>query len=243
MRPDVAARQGRVAACEASSACLLNSGGLDFEFRREPMNPLDARRHAIDLLARRERRHSLPQPFYVDAAFHELDIANVWERCWLFAGPSCSIPLPGQWFTLDVGRSSIVVIRGQDGQVRAFYNTCRHRGSKLCTGERGRAANLVCPYHQWTYNLEGRLLFAREMDADFDASRYPLKTVHCRTVGGYVFICLADQAPDFEAFARTVEPYMAPHGLEKAQVAHMSSIVERGNWKLVMENNRECYHC
>lgn len=207
------------------------------------MNHLDARRQALDLLARRERSHSLPRPFYVDQAFHDLDIVNVWERCWLFAGPSAAIPAPGQWFTLDVGPSSIVVIRGQDRQVRAFYNTCRHRGSKICLGEQGKVANLVCPYHQWTYNLEGRLLFARNMDEDFDPSKYPLKSVHCRTVGGYVFICLADVPPDFDAFASTVEPYMAPHDLEHAKVACSTSIVERGNWKLVMENNRECYHC
>jgi phenylpropionate dioxygenase-like ring-hydroxylating dioxygenase large terminal subunit len=129
-----------------------------------------------------------------------------------------------------------VVVRGNDGQVRALYNTCRHRGSKVCVGEQGKAAKLVCPYHQWTYDLDGKLLFARDMGSDFDASRFPLKAAHCRSVGGFVFVCLADEAPDFDAFVRAVEPYMAPHALNNAKVAHVSSIVERANWKLVLEN-------
>jgi glycine betaine catabolism A len=204
---------------------------------------MDARRHLAELLATREPTYTLPQPFYGDAAFHQLDLELIWHRTWLFAGPECSIPASGNWFTLDVGSTSLIVVRGNDGALRAFYNTCRHRGSKLCTAEHGKSPNLVCPYHQWTYNLQGRLLFARDMGSDFDASRFPLKAAHCRTVGGYVFVCLAETPPDFDEFARAAEPYMAPHALKDAKVAHMSSAIERGNWKLVMENNRECYHC
>ena len=134
-------------------------------------------------------------------------------------------------------------MRGAKGEVRAFYNTCRHRGSKVCVGEQGKAAKLECPYHQWTYDLDGRLLFARDMGPSFDASQFPLKQAHCRTVGGYIYVCLADEAPDFEAFANMVEPYMVPHALSNAKVAFTSTLIEQANWKLVIENNRECYHC
>ena len=204
---------------------------------------LDSRTQLSRLLASRQRNFSLPQPFYGDTDFHQLDLELIWNRSWLFAGPECAIPGAGNWFTMEVGTTSLALVRGADGAVRAFYNTCRHRGSKVCVGEHGKAAKLVCPYHQWTYDLDGRLLFARDMGPDFDASRFPLKQAHCRTVGGYVYVCLADEAPDFDAFARMVEPYMLPHSLQNAKVAHTSSLVEQANWKLVIENNRECYHC
>jgi len=189
---------------------------------------LDTRTQLSGLLASCQRNFSLPQPFYGDADFHQFDMDLIWGRNWLFAGPECAIPAAGNWFTMEVGVTSLVMVRGADGAVRAFYNTCRHRGSKVCLGEHGKAAKLVCPYHQWTYDLDGRLLFARDMGPDFDASQYPLKQAHCRTVGGYVYVCLADEAPDFDAFARMVEPYMLPHDLKNAKVAHSSTLV--GLW-------------
>jgi Rieske 2Fe-2S family protein len=101
----------------------------------------------------------------------------------------------------------------------------------------------VCPYHNWSYELDGRLLFARDMGPNFDRAKHGLKSVHCESGGGYIWICLAAQAPDFAAFRKTVAPYLAPHDLSMAKVAAESTIVENGNWKLVWENNRECYHC
>ena len=204
---------------------------------------MDARNQLSQLIATRDRCYSLPQPFYGDAAFHQLDIELIWNRSWIFAAPECVIPAAGNWFTLDVGKSSIVIVRGSAGEVRAFYNTCRHRGSKLCLGEQGKVARLVCPYHQWTYGLDGQLLFARDMGPNFDPKQFPLKQAHCRAVGGFIYICLADTAPDFEPFAQTVEPYMRPHGLHNAKVAFTQTLIEKANWKLVLENNRECYHC
>ena len=196
-----------------------------------------------ELLATRRPDYSLPQPFYGDADFYQLDLEQIWYRNWLFAGPECAAPASGNWFTMEVGPTSLVMVRGADGVLRAFYNSCRHRGSKVCIGEEGKAAKLVCPYHQWTYELDGRLLFAREMGPDFKTADFSLKQAHCRTVGGYVYVCLADEAPDFDAFARMVEPYMLPHDLKNAKVACSSTLVEMANWKLVIENNRECYHC
>lgn len=207
------------------------------------MNPQTPQSRMAHLLATRKTNYSLPQPFYCDADFHDLDLEQIWYRNWLFAGPECAIPASGNWFTMDVGSNSMVLVRGSDGTVRAFYNTCRHRGSKVCIGEEGKAAKLVCPYHQWTYELDGRLLFARDMGPDFKAADFSLKQAHCRTVGGYIYICLADEAPDFEAFRSMVEPYMLPHGLKDAKVATSVTLVEKANWKLVIENNRECYHC
>lgn len=204
---------------------------------------MDTRAQMLDLLATRQRTYSLPQPFYNDPAFFRLDMQYLFATQWLFAGLSCEIPKPGNFVTLSVGDDPIVIVRGRDQQIRAFYNSCRHRGSKICLKDKGNTAKLVCPYHQWTYELDGRLLFAGNMDAGFEPGRFPLKPVHCETVAGYIFICLAATAPAFDDFRQAVEPYMRPHDLDNAKVAFETSIVEKGNWKLVMENNRECYHC
>jgi Rieske 2Fe-2S family protein len=102
----------------------------------------------------------------------------------------------------------------------------------------------VCPYHQWTYRTDGDLIFAEAQPPTFKKQDFGLKPVHVRTVAGLVFVCLAQEPPtDFDEVARVVEPYLSPYGLANAKVAHQVDLVEEGNWKLVMENNRECQHC
>ena len=197
----------------------------------------------LSRLATRKPAHALERPFYTDPDIFKLDLDLLWYRDWLFAIPACEIPKAGNYVTWTVGAYTVVIVRGRDGQIRAFHNTCRHRGSILCRERKGTVAKLVCPYHQWTYETDGRLLWARDMGADFDPSKYSLKTVHCRENAGLVYICLAAQAPAFDAFAERVRPYLGVHDLSDAKVAHESSIIENGNWKLVWENNRECYHC
>jgi len=194
-------------------------------------------------LMRRKPGHSLPRALYTDADMFRVDMETIWYRDWLLVGAECELPRPGATMTLDVGEYSVIVVRGGDGAVRAFHNVCRHRGSRLCKAGKGMSPKLVCPYHQWTYELDGRLLWARDMGAEFDAGAHGLKPVHCRVAGGVVFICLAEVPPAIDAMAEAAETYARPHGLADLKLAHETTIVEDGNWKLVMENNRECYHC
>ncbi|GLT08340.1 aromatic ring-hydroxylating dioxygenase subunit alpha [Sulfitobacter sp. G21635-S1] len=196
-----------------------------------------------DLLARRRAGHALEQPFYTDPDVFRADMETIFYRDWLFAVPACELTKAGSYVTHQVGSYGVVIVRGSDGVIRAFHNSCRHRGSVICNKAKGVSPNLVCPYHQWTYSLDGKLLWAREMGPDFDPSQHGLKPVHCRDLQGLIYICLADEAPDFEAFAALAQPYLAVHDLSDAKVAHETSIIEDGNWKLVWENNRECYHC
>ncbi|KEP70553.1 Rieske (2Fe-2S) protein [Thioclava dalianensis] len=198
---------------------------------------------ALSLIMRRKPAHSLDQAFYCDPDIFQTDLEMIWYRSWLFAIPSCEIPKAGDYVTHELGTYAVVIVRGNDGQIRAFHNSCRHRGSVLCRSRKGRNPKLVCPYHQWTYELDGQLLWARDMGPDFDPKQHGLKPVHCRNVSGMVYICLADTAPDIEPFAAEAARYLAPHDLENSKVAYESSIIEQGNWKLVWENNRECYHC
>ena len=197
----------------------------------------------LSLLMARQPGYSLAQPFYTDADLFEVDERNIFYRDWLMAAASAEMPKTGSYLTLQIGAYSVIVVRGADRQIRAFHNSCRHRGSRICSAAQGNAPKLVCPYHQWTYELDGRLLYAREMGSDFSLEAHGLKPVHCREAAGMVFLCLAEIAPDFETLRRQAEAYVGPHALADCKVAHQSSIVEKGNWKLVMENNRECYHC
>lgn len=197
----------------------------------------------LALLKNRRDGFSLPRPFYTDPDFFKVDMEAIHYRDWMFAGHDCEIPNPGDFFTMQLGEYPLVVIRGRDGEIRALHNSCRHRGSRVCTTDHGSAKRLVCPYHQWIYDIDGSLLRARHMDEQFDKSGFGMKQAHCESFGGYVFVCVALHAPDFASFRNQVAPYFAPHGLADVKVAHQNTIVENGNWKLVWENNRECYHC
>jgi Rieske 2Fe-2S family protein len=204
---------------------------------------MDVRNEMLGLLTGRDPNFSLEQKFYTDPDFYKLDLENIFYRDWLFVGHDCELPKTGSYMTVQVGAYPVVIVRDAQGGIRAFHNSCRHRGSRICSAEKGTAAKLVCPYHQWTYELDGRLLFARQVGPDFKPAEYGLKQVHCENVAGYIYVCLADEAPDFNGFRNLVEPYLAPHNIKDAKVAFESSIIEKGNWKLVWENNRECYHC
>jgi glycine betaine catabolism A len=186
---------------------------------------------------------SLGQKFYTDPDYYRLDLETIFYRDWLFAGHDCEIPAPGDYFTLQIGDYPILIVRGHDGSVRALHNSCRHRGSRICAAPKGAVKRLVCPYHQWTYDLSGELIRTRHMDAAIDKTQSGLKSAHCESVGGYIFVCVAPVAPSFEPFRAQVEKYLSPHKIADAKVAFESTIVENGNWKLVWENNRECYHC
>ncbi|MDE2384349.1 MAG: aromatic ring-hydroxylating dioxygenase subunit alpha [Alphaproteobacteria bacterium] len=195
------------------------------------------------LLARRSPGHSLEQPFYTSDEVYNYDLQNIFYKEWLYCIPACQLKKAGSFVTIKVGAYNVIIVRGNDGEVRAFHNSCRHRGSEVCKAREGQAAKLVCSYHQWTYDFDGKLVWANSMGPGFEARQHGLRPVHLRNLAGLVYICLADKPPDFEAFAKAAQPYLAVHDLSDAKVAHSSTIIEKGNWKLVWENNRECYHC
>ena len=197
------------------------------------------------LLRDRVPGKSLDQEFYVDEAVFEEDLHRVFHTSWLFAGHSCEIAEPGDYFTFEVGDESILILRDKEGEVHAFFNVCRHRGSKIATEPCGHAKALVCPYHQWVYALDGSLTNARLMGDDFDKDRYQLRSAEVREVAGLLFVCLApyESTPDFDHFYEAMGSQLKPHGLEKAKVVVKHHYEVEANWKTLIENNRECYHC
>lgn len=202
---------------------------------------IDAR--LSDLLCQHIPGRSLPQAFYTSPDIFDKDMAAIFYRDWLFAIPACELEKPGCFRRLKIGAYDLILIKTKQNTIKAFHNSCRHRGSILCDSAAGRKAQLTCPYHQWTYDLDGKLVWTRDMGPDFDAGEHGLKPVHCRELEGLVYLCLAEQPPDFDTFAALTGPYLAKHELTDAKVAHQSTIIENANWKLVWENNRECYHC
>lgn len=186
---------------------------------------------------------SLEQPFYTDAKIFESEWEHIWKKYWLFAGTTAAIPKAGDYFTYQVHKDSIVIIRGNSGEVYAHYNTCRHRGSLICLEEKGNTPKLICPYHQWVYDKDGSLLKSRLMPDDFDRSLFGLHSVHVQVIEGFIFISLAKDPPDFRKVIKDYAPFLKPYQVDKAKVAYTKRYELRTNWKLVAENFRECYHC
>jgi phenylpropionate dioxygenase-like ring-hydroxylating dioxygenase large terminal subunit len=135
-------------------------------------------------------------------------------------------------------------VRSDESTINAFYNVCRHRGSLICTKPEGRVVRLTCPYHAWSYGLDGALLAARLMPADFSKKDNGLQRCHVRVFHGFIFINLSDEAPvDFDATFGDLEPYLDFHGFAGAKIAYSQSYPTTANWKLIVENFVECYHC
>jgi Rieske 2Fe-2S family protein len=198
------------------------------------------------LRALRDRREgfALARDFYTSPDFYRVELDNLFHREWIFAGHDCEVAKPGDYFTLVIGDYPLIVTRDKDGRLHAHHNTCRHRGSQLCDAPRGSVKRFVCPYHQWTYDPDGSLIRAKAMGQEnFDTGALGLKPAHIESVGGYIFVSVAENPPDFRPLRDMVESYFQPFDLMNAKVAHEDRIIEEGNWKLVLENNRECYHC
>ncbi|MBS45929.1 MAG: (Fe-S)-binding protein [Nocardioides sp.] len=198
----------------------------------------------LALLDERRPGWGLPGACYTDPELHEVDLRLVWQRQWVFVGSVAEVPEPGDYLTVDLGSASVLVLRDDDGDVRAFRNVCRHRGARLVAESHGSVGNIVCGYHRWTYGTDGALLHAPQLPPEADPACLGLRTVHLRDVAGLLFVCLAPEPPDdLDTVADVVTPYLEPHAIARTKVAAQVDLVERGNWKLTMENNRECYHC
>jgi len=186
---------------------------------------------------------SLDQPFYTDPEIFDLEWKYIWGKYWLYAGSTAQIPKPGDFFTYQAHKDSIIIIRGNEGEVFAHYNTCRHRGSLVCLEEKGNAPKLICPYHQWVYDKDGSLFKARLMPEDFERKAHGLHPVNIRLANGLIFISLAAEPPDFTSVVNDYAPFLKPYNLDRSKVAYQKRYDLYTNWKLVGENFRECYHC
>lgn len=209
---------------------------------------ISASRHQEDVMralaAAVQPGHTLEQRFYCDDEVFAADMEAVVTRKWIVAGHISRIPRKGDYFLFKVGHESIIIVRSGDSAVNALYNVCRHRGSVICTEPQGRVTRLTCPYHAWSYGLDGALLAARLMPADFSKQENGLDRCHVRVFHGFIFVNLSEETPvDFDATFGDLAPYLDFHGFANAKIAHAQSYPTDANWKLVVENFVECYHC
>ncbi len=195
------------------------------------------------LLSQDRKGHTLPRELYVSEEAFQFDTQVMLKSVWLYACTVAHVKNPGAYFVFELASNSIIIVRGRDNAVRAFWNSCRHRGSRICLEPQGSVPRLMCPYHQWTFGLDGTLLAARSMADDFDKKSHGLVPVALENIGGLIFICMSDTPPPIDRVKADIVDQIAIYDLEKCKVAVQDSLVENANWKLVMENNRECYHC
>ncbi|MGW1835477.1 aromatic ring-hydroxylating oxygenase subunit alpha [Streptomyces sp. NPDC002067] len=196
---------------------------------------------------------TLPGAAYTDPAVFRREQERIFERRWFCAVRAADLAGPGAFRTVQVGRESVLLVRDRRGAVRAHLNICRHRGARLCTEESGTVRRtLQCPYHAWTYGLDGRLTAAPNLGQmpGIDRTERGLIPVHLREWLGYLWVCLAGAPPSFEdtVIAAATERLGDPTALDRYGAEHLAlgrriTYDVRANWKLVVENFMECYHC
>ena len=196
------------------------------------------------MIANYQDGYSLQQAFYISPEIFERDMNNLINQRWLLVDHVSRIANKGDYFLFEIGEESIIIIRQSDDHVNAFFNVCRHRGSRLCLEQQGNKGLFTCPYHAWTYNLDGALRPPRLMPADFDETQHGLHKCHVKVFHGFIFICLSKETPpDFDEEYSAFNEMLGFHGFENAKIAVKRDYPNQCNWKLVVENFIECYHC
>jgi len=191
---------------------------------------------------------SLPSAFYYDRTHYARELGEIWYRNWLYVCRAAELSGPRDFLTYEIGDQNILVLRDGDGGLRAFHNTCRHRGSRLCREARGqlRGNRISCPYHNWTYDLTGTLVGVPAVDlgAGFDTADYPLYPVAVREWGGFVFVHLGGaETPPLETAMDPSSHDLGHWPLAELKVGHGYRRAIGCNWKVFWENYNECYHC
>lgn len=188
---------------------------------------------------------TLEARWYLSPEIFAREKERIFSRSWISAGRREDFTEPGEFRTVEVAGESLILTGSRDLDVRAFYNVCRHRGTRLCTQERGTFKGTIqCPYHAWTYGLDGTLQAARNMEgiSDFDRADYPLHEAHGGEWEGFEFVALDPGQPAREFFAPLARRFDLWRLPELKRAASMTYDVAC-NWKLIFQNYSECYHC
>jgi Rieske 2Fe-2S family protein len=194
---------------------------------------------------------TLPQPYLVSPAILAEENKRIFSKNWLLVGHRNQIARPGDYFVAEVANESLIIIREKNDAIRGFYNVCRHRGTRLCQTRNGHLSAIQCPYHAWTYALDGKLIGAPHMNEvqGFDKANYSLNPVRLELWEGFIFVNLAENAST-QRGGYSLNQWFAPlatrfshWNLPNLRPAQRMEYEVRANWKLIFENYSECYHC
>ncbi len=188
---------------------------------------------------------TLPARYYTDVSLFRREIESFFFEGWICAGRADNIPNPGDYFLREIAGESLIVVRRDAGSVEAFYNVCRHRGTRLCSSPEGSfAGRIQCPYHGWTYGLDGRLLGAPHMDSSlFQRQDYPLHKLHAAVWDGHIFINAHPHPEPLMAQLSDLPARFAPWSMADLRLHQRIVYDVHANWKLVVANYNECLHC
>jgi Rieske 2Fe-2S family protein len=189
---------------------------------------------------------SLPARYYVDADFYQQELERFFLGRWFHAGRAEEVANRGDFVIREIAGESLIVVRGDDDRIRAFYNVCRHRGTRLCERPQGSFSGMIrCPYHAWAYDDSGALRAAPHMDqvAHFRVEDYPLHPARVGLWDGHVFLNLSDDPEPLESQIAGLADKFRPWGMEALRRAHRIVYDVAANWKLIVQNYSECLHC
>ena len=194
---------------------------------------------------------SLAQRYFVSPEIFAQEQKTIFSEQWILVGHHSQIPRAGDYFISEVAGESLIIVRDKRGAIHGFYNVCRHRGSRLIENRNGQSAAIQCPYHAWTYALDGRLIGAPHMDevSGFDKTDYSLHAMNLSLWEGFIFVNLADASTQrggymsLEKWFASLAGKFSHWNLPKLRAAKRIEYDVKANWKLMFENYSECYHC
>jgi phenylpropionate dioxygenase-like ring-hydroxylating dioxygenase large terminal subunit len=189
---------------------------------------------------------TLPQRYYTDPAWFQREMEAIHFDMWMCAGRTQQVPNSGDYFVREVANASVIILRDEQGGIRAFHNVCRHRGTLLCNQNAGSfSGRIQCPYHAWTYKLDGTLANAPHMEkvAGFCEADYPLNAVASAVWDGHIFINLSVRPVPFAEHLAGLDQKFKPWQMEELQMVERRAYHLKANWKLIIQNYSECLHC
>ena len=196
-----------------------------------------------ELLNNQQEDWSLDQKFYKDTSIFDLEKHTIFYNSWIFIGHESQIPNKGDFFVYKLLDEEIIVLRNKENKVKAFFNVCRHRGSRVCLEEKGNTSRFSCPYHSWTYNLDGKLLAAKSLREGIDKSKRGLHPCNIESASGMLLINLSDNPQSLKNLQSDLKEPFEMFGFKDLKVAAHKNYPIASNWKLAVENYQECYHC
>ncbi|HEX3745958.1 MAG TPA: aromatic ring-hydroxylating dioxygenase subunit alpha [Bryobacteraceae bacterium] len=188
---------------------------------------------------------TLPAQYYTDPAIFAGELERFYFSRWIGVGRSERIALPGDYYLVELANESVIVTRSHEGELRAFFNVCRHRGTRMCTASEGAlGASIQCPYHGWTYGLDGALIGAPHMEqAGFSRADYPLKSIAIDQWDGHLFINFAAAPRPLAAQLGNLPARFAAWRMGELRLHRRIVYEAKANWKLIVANYNECLHC